>query len=213
MFKGCWWKGIKVPCSKIFNTHPTDQGMCCTFNIDSAEEMFKESKYREMVDFMQKRDQNMSYERDKSLGPKWEDGTEPYSEPGRKKGLTVILDAHSNMVTGGSVPEDFDGYYAVIDSTDTYPMTTRKSVLLRPGHNNIVSMGATKVTADENIRDIKPLDRNCLFKDEMNMNVHNSYTQANCMLECQIAYAESKVSIQYLISTTRRSLQCHQLLE
>ena len=59
------------------------------------------------------------------------------------QGLKVILDAHSNLLAAGTVPEDFDGFYAIIDAKDQYPMTTRKSVLIRPGHNNFVSMSAT----------------------------------------------------------------------
>ena len=27
MLKGCFWKGVEVPCSKVFDTFPTDQGM------------------------------------------------------------------------------------------------------------------------------------------------------------------------------------------
>jgi hypothetical protein len=36
----CEWKGEQVPCSAIFSTFPTDQGMCCTFNMKAAEQLF-----------------------------------------------------------------------------------------------------------------------------------------------------------------------------
>ena len=197
MLKGCFWKGIEVPCSKVFDTFPTDQGMCCTFNINKAEEMFTKGKYTDMVHFMQQRDRNSSYDRNSSLSWQEGPGQEPISEAGRAKGLQVILDAHSNLLAGGTVPEDFDGFYAIIDSTDQYPMTTRKSVLLRPGHNNFVSMSATKITSNdvEGIKGVKPQLRNCYFSDEKKMNVHKNYTQANCMLECQLTYAASKVKV------------------
>ena len=205
MLKGCFWKGVEVPCSKVFDTFPTDQGMCCTFNINKAEEMFTKGKYNDMVNFMQIRDRNMSYDRNSSMPILWREHSvleniEPISEAGRSKGLQVILDAHSNLLAGGTVPEDFDGFYAIIDSSDQYPMTTRKSVLLRPGHNNYVSMSATKITSNdiEGIKGIKPQLRNCYFSDEKKMNVHKNYTQANCMLECQLTYAASKVKVCYL---------------
>ena len=202
MLKGCFWKGIEVPCSNVFDTFPTDQGMCCTFNINKAEEMFTKGRYTDMVQFMQQRDRNSSYDRNSSMKMSWQEGPgrEPISEAGRSKGLQVILDAHSNLLAGGTVPEDFDGFYAIIDSTDQYPMTTRKSVLLRPGHNNFVSMSAKKITTNdvEGIKGIKPQLRNCYFSDDKKMNVHNNYTQANCMLECQLTYAASKVKVCYL---------------
>ena len=63
MLKGCFWKGVEVPCSKVFDTFPTDQGMCCTFNMDTAEKMFLKGKYQERVNFMQNRDHEFSFDR------------------------------------------------------------------------------------------------------------------------------------------------------
>ena len=112
--------------------------------------------------------------------------------------MKVILDAHSNLLAAGTVPEDFDGFYAIIDAKDQYPMTTRKSVLIRPGHNNFVSMSATKISSN-NINDIEPEKRNCYFPWDRKMDVHKNYTQANCMLECQLTYALSKVSVLFCL--------------
>ena len=41
MIKRCIWKGVRVSCSSIFSMYPTDRGMCCSFNMQKAEEMFK----------------------------------------------------------------------------------------------------------------------------------------------------------------------------
>ena len=46
MIKYCEWKGRTMPCSAIFKTTPTDRGMCCTFNLQAAEKMFKDEEYR-----------------------------------------------------------------------------------------------------------------------------------------------------------------------
>ena len=44
MIKRCYWKGFPVNCALIFKTFPSDQGMCCTFNMDAADKMLKESR-------------------------------------------------------------------------------------------------------------------------------------------------------------------------
>ena len=194
MLKGCFWKDKEVPCSKVFDTFPTDQGMCCTFNMEKAEKMFQNGKYTDMVQYMQTRDQNMSYDRKFDMPELFD----LISEAGRSKGLHVILDAHSNLLAGGSVPHDFDGFVAIIDSKNQYPMTARKSVLLRPGHNNFVSMSATKITSG-NIQSIEPEKRNCFFSGERQMDIHNNYTQANCIFECQLKFSIKKVLNDYLI--------------
>ena len=100
LLKSCTWKGIKMPCSKIFTTFPTDQGMCCTFNMQKAEEMFKDSVYQTTTTLMQTRDKNMSYDRNDGMPYDWEESNEPTPQSGRSKGLTLILDAHSDLVSG-----------------------------------------------------------------------------------------------------------------
>ena len=114
-----------MPCSKVFEMVPTDQGMCCAFNLNKAEKMFKDGKFREMVQKLQLRDMNLSFDKVSSSLDKNIDLT---TEAGISKGLQVILDAHSNLVAGGSVPGDFYGFYAIIESKDQYPMMSRKSI-------------------------------------------------------------------------------------
>ena len=63
LIKRCYWKGIKIDCASIFFTRPTDRGMCCTFNMESAEKMFQNGKYQDSVAFMQERDRNLSFDR------------------------------------------------------------------------------------------------------------------------------------------------------
>ena len=202
MLKGCIWKGVDMPCSKVFEMVPTDQGMCCAFNLDKAEKMFKNGNFREMVQKMQQRDMNLSFDR---VPSSLNENIDLTPEAGLSKGLQVILDAHSNLLAGGSVPEDFDGFYAIIESKDQYPMTSRKSILLRPGHDNYVSLTATKITS-EGIIDIEPKKRNCLSpEDEPEMKVHRIYTQANCMLECHHGYALSLVTFYKNISIQFRN--------
>ena len=198
MLKGCIWKGVDMPCSKVFEMVPTDQGMCCAFNLNKAEEMFKDGNFREMVQKMQQRDMNLSFDR---VPSSLNENIDLTPEAGLSKGLQVILDAHSNLLAGGSVPGDFDGFYAIIESKDQYPMTSRKSILLRPGDNNYVSLTATKITS-EGIIDIEPKKRNCLSpEDEPEMKVHRIYTQANCMLECHHGYALSQVTFKKLFQS------------
>ncbi len=36
LIKHCTWKGKLVPCSAIFTKFPTDQGLCCSFNMKAG---------------------------------------------------------------------------------------------------------------------------------------------------------------------------------
>ena len=50
---------------------PTDRGMCCSFNMQRAEEMFRDSKYKELITKFEQRDKNMSFYN--STIPEWSD--------------------------------------------------------------------------------------------------------------------------------------------
>lgn len=194
MLKRCYWKGKKLPCSAIFTTFPTDRGMCCTFNMQRADEIFKAgSSYEKAVANLQKRDANMSFLSSKP--PDWYEG-EPEAEAGLEKGLTVILDAHTDMIQDTSVAEDFKGFIAVVNSNDGYPLTRQNSMRIRPGHDNLVAMGAIDVRADkDDIGSIGVDKRLCYFEDEtaVELDIHNRYTRENCILECEIAYGREKL--------------------
>ena len=63
VIKRCYWRGRMVDCASIFVTRSTDHGMCCTFNSDNAEEIFKDTIYGNMSSDMQNRDKQRSFKK------------------------------------------------------------------------------------------------------------------------------------------------------
>ena len=49
MIKKCMWRGKPIDCAAIFKMQPTDQGMCCSFNKERADEMFKDGRYKDSL--------------------------------------------------------------------------------------------------------------------------------------------------------------------
>ena len=120
---------------------------------------------------------------------------EPKSQAGQKKGLQLVLDAHSDRISIGSVFDTFKGFMAVVGNKNEYPLTKKHGFLLRAGQENYVSLSATKIEANENIRpiEISPGKRECYFHDEHPLKLHQKYSQANCIIECTIQYAREKM--------------------
>ena len=71
----------------------------------------------------------------------------PVPRAGREKGLTLVLDAHTDMVAANSINADVDGFLASVDASSKYPLTHKKSVWIRPGHSNMVALRATRIKA------------------------------------------------------------------
>jgi len=61
ILKYCEWKGLEIPCSEIFSTFPTDRGMCCSFNMKAAEEIFNGQIFPKLVQDLQVQDKNNSF--------------------------------------------------------------------------------------------------------------------------------------------------------
>ena len=47
--------GLEVECSELFEMTPTDEGMCCSFNMMAAEEMYAASEYQQIIAELQNR--------------------------------------------------------------------------------------------------------------------------------------------------------------
>ena len=194
LLKSCLWKGLKIPCAAIFNTFPSDQGMCCSFNMKAADEIFQQVTYSKLVMKKQREDKMASFMEHNV--PSWyaKDG-EPTIQPGINKGLTIILDGHNDIITTGSIYSDFQGFTAIVTSKDSYPLTSQKGFRLKPGHINLIGLSGTKISADEDILSIESKKRNCLFPQENdNMKIHKNYSLSNCLLECSIFYAQDMLT-------------------
>ena len=68
---------------------------------------------------------------------------------------------------------------------------------VRPGHKNMVALTGVKLKAEDDLRRLKPKDRNCLFQDEnQRMKFHRNYSQANCFFECSLIFTQNQLKIE-----------------
>ena len=61
MIKRCYWRGKMVDCGQIFVARPSDRGMCCAFNFDNAEKIFKKTLYTDSFARMQNKDKSLRF--------------------------------------------------------------------------------------------------------------------------------------------------------
>ena len=173
MLLSCEIGGTKVNCSNIFTKVPSDSGMCCALN---SVESLRSSGYKDLVEEMQ--------------GEKATQRVE--SKSGKKNGLRLTLDLHSNSVSFGTLDKEFDAFSMFIGQTAEFPVLKQRSLQLQPGHEHFVDLSAT-VVSSSNIEHIQPKARRCFFPEEGNLEFYERYTFSNCMLECAILGAEERL--------------------
>lgn len=190
MVKKCLWKGMPINCAAIFQTFPSDRGMCCAFNMAKAEQLFHSSDYSQMVGKMQSRDKEHAY--GNKTQPSWFELT---AKVGRSKGLTLVLDAHTDLIAAGTINDDVQGFYAVVNEPFKYPLVNEGSQLVQSGHVSYVSISATSIVADQELGQLEspnyvdPQSRGCYFQHEYQLQIHRNYSRANCVFECLLIYA------------------------
>ena len=193
VLKYCQWKGIKIECAAIFKPFPTDSGMCCVFNLNAAEDIYQSSIYTSLIDKLQKYDRNHSMMSNPTIPDWYQKANEPKTIPGRNKGLYLMLDAHTDLLSITSMENDYTSFKGLISQKGGFPFMAQEGFEIRPGHNNIISLTATRVDADENMHQIDKNSRNCIFYDESSfLKLFKNYTYANCLFECSLLKAKEK---------------------
>jgi len=185
----CEWKGHPVPCSAIFKAFPTDQGICCSFNMKAADEIYTETRFRDILLEMQ------SIDKMSSAHPKLRAKVLDFkTQPGKNRGLFLMLDAQSNMMLPGSVHENRNGFTAVIEPSRSFPFMSQKGFQISPGFNNLITLIISEIKADENLRNLDKSERNCLFpEDHNNLKLHKEYSYLNCKFECFLFYSQMEL--------------------
>jgi amiloride-sensitive sodium channel len=193
LLKLCKWKGRTIPCSKIFKKVLSDQGVCCAFNTDVADKIFIKSTYTETIKELQEKEEVLAFKARNLTRWDWFlKNKEPKSQSGSRMGLTLVLDAHSDLLTEYSMSSDFKEIVAAIIPPGDFPLLSQNPIKLKPGHNNMISVTATVVEADPDLQTyVPPNDRQCYFKDETEtIMLHKSYSQFNCLFECSLIEAQ-----------------------
>ncbi len=196
--KYCEWNGLAIPCSAIFSTFPTERGMCCSFNMKAAEDIFLGETYSKLIQNLQQSDKNYSFERGQ-LPSKYFTNGELKTQPGTKRGLTVVLDAHTDLLSAGSVQIDDTGFLGLLQSSGSFPLATLGTFDIKPGHKNLVAITGTVVNSSKELYNLNSTARNCLFGTENdNLTLYRNYTQSNCLFECALNFAQTAMMEKYM---------------
>ena len=190
--KRCYWKEIQISCKDIFQKRPTEKGMCCSFNMKMLDDVLKDGRYRKSIATRQSMDMlngfgesNMVIRNTES----YKKSNEPIPEAGRDKGLTLIVDGHSNKLSRSTISDNFRGFVTVVDGSEKFPLVSQSNLIVRPGFENEIKVNAIQVDTLDEVRKYQPNKRNCYFPDEYELQVHRHYSRASCVFECETQYA------------------------
>jgi hypothetical protein len=165
--------------------------------MQRAEDIFIGNTYSKIIQDLQTYDKKISFDGGKLPSHYIENG-EPKAQPGKTSGLTVVLDAHSDLISVGSVEIDTYGFFGLLQPSGSFPTKIFGLFDIKPGHKNNIAISATVVNSDPELYNLAQTDRNCLFNNENEMlKLYKNYTQSNCFFECFLHFAQSVIKQKY----------------
>ena len=150
-------------------------GMCCALNSVDA---MRNTTYGLLVEEMQ----NHLMKSEKNVA----------ATVGRKEGLTLVLDLHSNHASFGTVTDNYNAFNLFIGGPTEFPVLRERSLQLEPGkehslefsgqvkQSGLHSFDHSQVLSASGIQDLEPSHRGCFFPDEGNLQYYDDYTFTNC---------------------------------
>lgn len=99
--------------------------------------------------------------------------------------MTVILGV-------SALQSDFTSIEISLSTNTSYPVTVPRSFFASPGYHTLVSISASKISTNDDLRALKPEKRKCFFSDEIStVKQFKTYSQDNCMLSCAVSLIET----------------------
>ncbi|XP_061941386.1 pickpocket protein 28-like [Apis cerana] len=185
----CKWHGNITECEKIFNPTLTDEGLCCNFNSVHRKYLFynpRDWSDLNMTFPFNSIDWNPETGYDANVSSDsipWR----PYNA-GQLYGLTLVLDVDIDEYYCSSTTSV--GFKMLLHNPVETPKIAEFAFTVTPGEETRVIITPRIMTASKSIISIPLRKRKCFFTFERKLRYYRTYTQKNCVLECEANFTQ-----------------------
>ncbi|XP_078032975.1 pickpocket protein 28 [Augochlora pura] len=208
MLHVCQWRGNVTDCEKLFNPTLTDEGMCCNFNSVDKKYLFYNAQ--DWPDLNNTFPFN-SIDWNPETGYEGNLHTEslpwrPYGA-GQFYGLTLVLDADIAEYYCSSTASV--GFKMLLHNPVETPKIAEYAFAITPGEETRIIVTPRISTASQSIISIPLRKRKCFFISERKLRYYRTYTQRNCVLECEANYTQKNCNcVQYYMPKSSNTPIC-----
>ncbi|XP_033190867.1 pickpocket protein 28 [Bombus vancouverensis nearcticus] len=204
----CKWHGNVTDCEKIFNPTMTDEGMCCNFNSVDRKYLFYNPRDWSDINMtfpFNNIDWNPETGYDENVPPDsipWR----PYGA-GQYYGLTLVLDVDVDEYYCSSTASV--GFKMLLHNPVETPKIAEFAFTVTPGEETRVIIAPRILSASKSIISVPLKKRKCFFTSERKLRYYRTYTQKNCILECEANFTQKICHcVQYYMPKSSNTLIC-----
>ncbi|XP_077285587.1 pickpocket protein 28-like isoform X2 [Arctopsyche grandis] len=185
----CKWKSKIENCSKIFSPVMTEEGLCFSFNMLDAEELFRKEMMHKEYHYLDHGRKSEGWTLDRGYPKNLPLDTYPVrgTGSGAKAGLVILLRAYNydlDYLCRGPV----QGFKILLHSPTEVPRVSQQYFRVPLSQEVIAAIKPNMMTTSEGLKDYDPERRQCFFPYERKLKFFKVYTQRNCELECLTNY-------------------------
>ncbi|XP_049542723.1 pickpocket protein 11-like [Anopheles darlingi] len=168
LIKVCYWLGTEVPCSTIIRRTRTDNGYCCSYNVDET-----------MEPLIALGNPNISRLPNQGYRPKQLSGA------GRHVGLSLLIDVQPDTYMAPT--KSFYGAEVYVHDSHDFPSDADYEHVLQPGWDVAMSVVPLPIESSSTMRQVPEEMRNCFLADEDDDAVWTQHFNLNvCLAECRL---------------------------
>nr|XP_016927393.2 pickpocket protein 28 isoform X1 [Drosophila suzukii] len=184
----CRFSAIERNCSHLFQQILTDEGLCCAFNFQPPEFLYKPFANNPRNLTNPDGFENVQWDPEagypEKLPPKFYPAAS--SGTGITLGFTAVLDAEMSEYYCSST--NGPGFKVYFHNPVEVPMVKEAGLITALGYETNYRIEMVRAEAVPAIRSISRDGRQCLFNDEKELIFYRLYTRLNCENECLAAY-------------------------
>uniref|UniRef100_A0A182PBQ5 Pickpocket n=1 Tax=Anopheles epiroticus TaxID=199890 RepID=A0A182PBQ5_9DIPT len=185
----CLWRNEGRQCSEFFTETLTEEGICFTFNAQSAEEMMRVDVLHSDYEYISEKRESPLWSLEKGYAENTDLDTYPVRVlgAGARAGLNVLLflyEQDTDFICRVSAAGPVQGFKILLHTSSEYPQVSKQYYRVPLSQEVIISVKPQMITTSDGLRDYTPERRQCFFNHERHLKYFKVYTQQNCELEC-----------------------------
>ncbi|XP_067004779.2 pickpocket protein 28 [Anabrus simplex] len=188
MIAVCSWRGAEVNCGAVFTLTITDVGVCYSFNILPANELFADDVIQANLTNNTPPTKNWSPENGYSLN---KDVFETYPRrtmsAGVGAGLTVFA-ITQDQEADFKCRMPMEGFKMMLHNPAVFPEVKKQFFRVPSNRDVVIGVHPKIIRTTKELHSYPPKLRQCFFVHERRLRFFKIYTQENCELECLTNY-------------------------
>uniref|UniRef100_A0A182FFS8 Pickpocket n=1 Tax=Anopheles albimanus TaxID=7167 RepID=A0A182FFS8_ANOAL len=168
LIKVCYWLGTEVPCPTVIRRTRTDNGYCCSFNVDETMQPLLASDNQTLP-----RTPNVQEYRPKRL-----------SGAGRHVGLSLLIDVQPNSYMAPT--KSFYGAEVYVHDSQDFPSDDDYEHAVQPGWDVAMAVIPLPIESSSTMSQVPQEMRNCYLPEDDDSEWAENINLNVCLSECRL---------------------------